>query len=381
MAEKITNWIQENRFISKIGYANDNTGIFLHIITAFVLFYALIKPSTQTSIFIWNLILVMLSGVFVFYFAYALIDQASVSEAIVITVASLLPYASLMMIQYLVLLPIYGVFTAYMMAFVFRLAKQMRSNIKDIPPAVNQTFNQIIPIFAVIIVSMTLGTFFDNQGYRVVVGTVNILEILGSIYAVTLVIIAICYLWSKGIHGANIVGKALRLLYLQLIFLNINNFIYGIPMVYFGAETFYQWVVWIGGSGTTLGLAIALRFFAKSQELKYIGKTSYSSAIFNINEGIIFGIPIMENKEYIIPFYLTPLACAWISYFAITLGWVRFPILSITWVAPVPIGLFLSSIFDWKALILAFVLILVSMLIYLPFMIKDDRKRLMMEKN
>src|SRR5699024_8422304 len=81
--------------------------------------------------------------------------------------------------------------------------------------------------------------------------------------------------------------------------------------------------VWIGGAGATLGLVICILIFAKSQFLKKMGKAVAIPSLFNINEPVIFGLPIVLNPIMVIPFILIPIVLTIITYIATALGLVN----------------------------------------------------------
>ncbi|MBC8844676.1 PTS sugar transporter subunit IIC, partial [Escherichia coli] len=78
--------------------------------------------------------------------------------------------------------------------------------------------------------------------------------------------------------------------------------------------------VWMGGSGVTLVLIIALLMFSKRADARTVAKLSLAPGIFNINEPIMFGLPIVLNTIYLIPFLIAPMVMVTIAYFATTLG-------------------------------------------------------------
>ena len=89
------------------------------------------------------------------------------------------------------------------------------------------------------------------------------------------------------------------------------------------AGEFNNCFVTIGGSGATLGMVIFIAFFAKSAQLGALGKASIVPAFFNINEPILFGMPVVYNPYTAIPFFLAPMASMTIAYFAIDLHMVK----------------------------------------------------------
>lgn len=145
-------------------------------------------------------------------------------------------------------------------------------------------------------------------------------------------------------------------------------------------ETFFQWFIWIGGAGATLGLVLCMLFFAKTKYTKTLGRTVLVPGLFNINEPVIFGMPIVLNPTLIIPFVIVPLVTATLSYFATVLGFVNPTYIMVPWTLPAPIGAYLATGGDWRAIILVLVNIAISFMIYLPFF-KMYEQKLMQQEN
>ena len=102
---------------------------------------------------------------------------------------------------------------------------------------------------------------------------------------------------------------------------------------------------------------------------------------FNINEPVIFGLPIVLNPILIIPFVITPLVTATIAYAATAMGFVTPTHIMPPWTLPAPIGAYLATGGDWRAIVLVFINITISFLIYLPFFKMYDKNMLEIEKN
>lgn len=116
---------------------------------------------------------------------------------------------------------------------------------------------------------------------------------------------------------------------------NAESFSQGLPLINIINTQFYGNFIKLGGSGGTIGLAILCLLFAKSSQLKTLGRLSFAPALFNINEPLTFGIPIVLNPLMIPPFILTPLSLATISYSAMALGLVPSPNgTNIPWTTP-----------------------------------------------
>ncbi|MDZ7544023.1 PTS sugar transporter subunit IIC, partial [Clostridium perfringens] len=123
----------------------------------------------------------------------------------------------------------------------------------------------------------------------------------------------ICLLWASGVQGVSVIGSLLRPIWLVLLDENMAAAAAGNVAQNIGTEGFFDLFVWIGGSGGTLALCI-LFIFSKSAYLKQVGKFSIIPGIFNINEPIMFGAPIVLNPILAIPFVVGPVINCTITY-------------------------------------------------------------------
>ena len=137
-----------------------------------------------------------------------------------------------------------------------------------------------------------------------------------------------------------------------------------------------------GGSGATLGLIIAIFLFSKAKEHKSIAKLSFAPGLFNINEMVIFGLPIVLNPIYMIPFILTPLVGEMIGYLSIAVFKIIPPIaFQVPWTTPGPLAPFLGTGGNILALIMGFVSLAVSVLMYAPFVIAASKAEVKAEED
>ena len=130
----------------------------------------------------------------------------------------------------------------------------------------------------------------------------------------------------------------------------------------------------IGGSGLTIGLLLAVMIASKRKEMKEIAKISFGPSVFNINEPVIFGMPIMLNPILAIPFIITPLVTGTIGYFATSMGFAGKAVVMVPWTTPPIINAWLSTAGSMGAVATQIVCIIVAMLIYLPFVKVASRR-------
>jgi PTS system cellobiose-specific IIC component len=140
---------------------------------------------------------------------------------------------------------------------------------------------------------------------------------------------------------------------------------------------FWVYFVVIGGCGSVLALTILLSM-SKSKQLKAIGRLGAVPAFFGISEPVIFGLPLMLNPVFFVPFMTTSVINGTIAYLSMSLGIVGKTYAMLSWQMPSLIGAFFSTM-DWKAPILIVILIILDGLIYFPFFKMYERSMVKME--
>ncbi len=224
-----------------------------------------------------------------------------------------------------------GILSMIFAVEVYRFFKKRNITIKmpeQVPPAVARSFEALIP-GAVILTTTWL--IRSVAGFDVNAALLSLFEpltnILGNnLLGVLLPMFLIHLLWSFGIHGMSIVGAVVRPMWLIMLDENAKALADGTvatKLPYIAPEQFYQWTVTIGGAGATIVVSVLFLFFCKSKFLKEVGRFSIIPGIFNINEPMIFGAPMMLNPYMFIPFNLVPLVLTIVSYFAVKLEMVN----------------------------------------------------------
>ena len=279
-----------------------------------------------------------------------------------------------------------GIITAIIAVEIFRFTDKSGFKIAmppQVPTSVARSFEALVPTAIIMILMATVTYFLGFEWHTFIAGIVApVVKAADSLPSVLLLVFLITFFWSFGIHGVSIVGTMARPIWLQLSDLNTQAIANGVALTDLPAispEPFFQWFIWIGGSGATIGLAIAMAFLSKSAYSKSLGKTAFFPALFNINEPIIFGAPIVLNPILIIPFVISPMVMAVIAWVATSLKLVNRVSVIAPWTLPGPIGAYLSTGGDWRAAVLSVILIGVSFVIYYPFFKMYDKKLLLEE--
>lgn len=251
---------------------------------------------------------------------------------------------------------------------------------EQVPSSVAHSFEAVIPAGIVIAVIGTINVVFKINLEEVVQWVFSPLVKAGDTYIGVIVpVLLVTFLWLFGIHGDSIVGSVARPIWLQYFTENAEKVANHQTPVHIAPETFFQWFVWIGGSGATIGLLICALLFGKAKYTKSITRASIVPSLFNINEPVIFGFPIMLNPVFFVPFILAPVLMTTISWFAFKLNLVHLMFVQPPWTLPAPIGAFLATGGDWRAIVLVFINVLVATIVYYPFFKMYDKKQMELE--
>ncbi|WP_040213251.1 PTS cellobiose transporter subunit IIC [Clostridium polynesiense] len=275
-----------------------------------------------------------------------------------------------------------GMFTAIFATEIIRFIVKRGWVIKmpeGVPPTVSKAFSALIPAFIVILTFDLVRLGFAFTKYETVHGFIYTflqapLTALGSSLGATLVAnLLIGLFWVFGIHGANIVGSVMSPIWISLSAENLAAFEGGRALPHVITHQFQELYLQLGGSGCTPALCLAMVFVCRSQQCKKLGKLALLPGLFNINEPITFGLPIVLNPIMMIPFILTPMILAVVCYGAISLGLVPRPSgVIVPWTTPPIIGGFLIA--GIRGALLQVVELIISFFIYFPFIRVVDKQ-------
>ncbi|PYZ93368.1 PTS cellobiose transporter subunit IIC [Salipaludibacillus keqinensis] len=279
-----------------------------------------------------------------------------------------------------------GIFSGIIMAVLavqlYRLCVKKNWVIKmpdAVPEGVSRSFTALIPAFLVAVVVIIINGVLVSLGtdvYEVIAIPFGfVTNITDSWLGVLVIYFLIHALWIVGIHGFNVIWVGF-LTPVILSNMQANADGANIPL----AGEFNNAFVIIGGSGATLGLVIFIAFLAKSQQLKVLGKASLVPGVFNINEPLIFGLPIVYNPFLAIPFFLAPMVTASLAYWAIKLQIVQPVIAQMPWPSPIGIGAFISTGGSILAVGMAIASAIIAFAIWFPFIKMYDQKLVKQEK-
>lgn len=250
-----------------------------------------------------------------------------------------------------------------------------------VPASLSDVFASIVPgavllvLYTVIFVLVNAaGTTLPKLIYGILSPSLKAVDNLGFTIIITLFVHVF---WFFGIHDAALSG-VLSPIRDGNLSINAAAHAAGQALPNIFTTPFWVYFVVIGGCGSVLALAVML-CRSKSKQLKTIGRLGIIPAFFNISEPIIFGLPLMLNPIFFIPFMVTSTLNGAIAFITMQTGLIEKSFAMLSWQMPSVFGAFFSTM-DWKAPILIVLLMVLDGVIYYPFF-KIYEKQLVKEEN
>lgn len=284
-----------------------------------------------------------------------------------------------------------GLFTALIIGFVCTMIyiklMQKKITIKlpdSVPPAVSKAFAAIIPgviaVYVAGILTQICTTVTGSTINEMVLMYIQrpLLNLSQGFFSVILMVFLIQLLWFFGLHGHNVLAPIMDGIYVTALNQNIEAFTTNqstLNLPYLWTRGSFDAYCQMGGSGITLGLIIAIFLFSKRDDQRAIAKLSWPMGIFNINEPITFGMPIVLNPIYLIPWLIVPPVCAAIAYFATAINLIPPVFVSVPWVMPAGIYAFLATGGNFMAALVSLFNLFLSFVIWTPFVMMANKMK------
>lgn len=283
-----------------------------------------------------------------------------------------------------------GLFVAFIVGILSceLFAALMHSKLKiklpdSVPTLIADSFNALIPstltVFIVSLLSLAFrqvtGMYLMDAIYKLIQAPLEGLA-QQSWIAVILIVVIPNLLWFLGIHGAMVMNPLLTPLYVSALAANIDAINAGQPATNILTTGFLGGFLGMGGNGITISLIVAILLFSKRADQKEVAKLGLIPSIFGISEPVMFGLPIVLNPIYLIPFILAPTISFFIAYFSIAWGFVPCSTVAAPWGLPAIARAFVSFP-SVGTIVVCIIILVVSFAIYAPFVLIDNR---LMEK-
>ncbi|MFY0783240.1 PTS sugar transporter subunit IIC [Peribacillus simplex] len=260
---------------------------------------------------------------------------------------------------------------------------------ESVPSGVSNAFSALVPGFVIMLLSMFIFLICDKiQGVSMTEIIYKVLQIpmqnlSDTLPGIIIIMALISIFWWFGLHGPNIVMGIMAPILTSNALANQAVIDAGNTLAVGGnAKIVTVQLVDIyakfGGAGITLGLIAAALLVAKSQQVNQLSKMSLVPGLFNINEPIIFGLPIIFNPLMIVPFVLVPVIAVLMTYFSIILGFIHpFTAVQVPWTTPPIISGFLLS--GWQGAVVQLAILGMATVVYFPFVKMLDKVALEQE--
>lgn len=286
-----------------------------------------------------------------------------------------------------------GLFTAMFVAIIatelYHLLRNCECLLIKLPEQVstNQvlSFMNIIPTFLTLLIMSSISYLcILSTGHTINTNIYNLVQLPlqlltgDNLIAVLVLYFIISLFWIVGFHGKNLMSPLIESFYRPLLYINMaayNAGLRGKEIPYILNPPMFQIFADIGGSGATLGLVLYILLFSKRHDNRLIANISLFPSLMNINETVIFGMPIVFNPLLDIPFILAPLVTLTVGYFLISTGFCPRIVIEVPWVMPpILLGFLVTggSIYGALSHLIA---ICVSLLVYAPFVYIYERKQ------
>lgn len=273
-------------------------------------------------------------------------------------------------------------------SFVVMMPQAVTATLGNILVATNATdkladsFNVMIPMLLTISVcgnvAAVLAAAFGTD-LMTIISTCIAVPLKGIMnagpWAVVVIYTLANLLFCLGIHQSTISGVLAEPILTMLIADNMATFASGQPIPadhYMNMQIVNSFAL-IGGSGCTLALLLDTFVFSKSKSSKTVAKMAILPGLFNINEPVIYGYPIVFNLPLMIPFVLVPDLFIAVTYGLTCAGIIAPCVVQVPWTTPAVISAFLTTGGDIRAAIWQVLEIVIAMAIYLPFMKVSER--------
>ena len=278
----------------------------------------------------------------------------------------------------------YAIIVGFVVCEVYRFCKVKNFKIKlpeQVPPNVSAPFEALIPFtictIGFLVLNILSMNIFDSNLCKLVYVLIQpLLSASGSLPSVILISILLSLFWFMGIHGNNLVGSVLTPITTANLAINAQFIMtgQGSPTPLAGAfmTIFGNWMSYPA-------MMLVFFLFAKSAQLKSLRKLALIPDLFNINEPLTFGVPIVMNVLLALPIMICNVIMCSAAYILMDSGIVGSIYVSLPFTCPGILNLFLST-GDVKTIFMWLIMFVIDVVVLIPF-VKMYDKQLLSEEN
>ncbi|MBQ9824640.1 MAG: PTS sugar transporter subunit IIC [Solobacterium sp.] len=279
---------------------------------------------------------------------------------------------------------IIGILSIELLAF-FNKFEGIKIKLPDsVPPNVAESFSSLIPSFLALmcvgligyIINMTSGIYFNDMIFNIVQKPLQ--NVGGSFIGGLIFVIIITLFWCVGLHGNNMTAAVTSPLFTALLLENEAAIQAGQKATNIVNASYWACFITICGTGIALAITLAILIAGKRDDNRAIAKLSLLPNLFNINETIVFGIPVVLNPPMCVGFVLAPVASYIISYVLTAIGFCPVMYINVPWTTPILLSGFLASGGNIMGAVTQLICLAAAVLVYIPCIKVHER---MQEKN
>jgi len=256
---------------------------------------------------------------------------------------------------------------------------------EEVPVMTRNGFQLLMPLLVIMLsISVMNAVMLQTTGQilpQLIGEALRPLIVASDTLTAVLISLFLCnLLWFVGIHGALIITGIMNPFWLTYLFENQRALAAGeavLPHIYL--QGFWDFYLLIGGIGSTLPLVfMAMR--SRSRQLKSVGKIGLLPSLFNINEPILFGFPVIMNPVFLLPFVFVPLINACLAWYLTQMGILDRAVAMLPWSMPSPLGAAWSANGSWKNMCMCLFAFFNAWMLYRPFFKVHERQLMQLEK-
>lgn len=256
---------------------------------------------------------------------------------------------------------------------------------EEVPVMTRNGFQLLMPLLVIMLsISVMNAVMLQTTGQilpQLIGEALRPLIVASDTLTAVLISLFLCnLLWFVGIHGALIITGIMNPFWLTYLFENQRALAAGeavLPHIYL--QGFWDFYLLIGGIGSTLPL-VFMATRSRSRQLKSVGKIGLLPSLFNINEPILFGFPVIMNPVFLLPFVFVPLINDCIAWYLTQLGVLDRAVAMLPWSMPSPLGAAWSANGSWKNMCMCLFAFFNAWMLYRPFFKVHERQLMQLEK-
>ncbi|MEG0709845.1 MAG: PTS transporter subunit EIIC [Longicatena sp.] len=266
------------------------------------------------------------------------------------------------------------ILTVLVVELFSKLCKIEKLKIKmppQVPGAIATSFNTLIPIFITLIVfsiggvlfQQVSGSYINEYIYMIVQKPLEV--IFQSPAGIIAIVIFMQFFWLLGIHGGLIISPIRNPLMISALAANVAAVDAGLLPTQPITTGFWNVFVTVGGAGITLALILALLIFSKRDDQKMVAKLGFFPGLCGISEPIVFGLPLVMNPVFAIPFLLGSGLATAIALFSVNIGFIAPSIVDVPFGVPIFLNAFIG--YGFNGVLVQVAILAACFLLYLPF--------------